>query len=108
MANGKLITRALSNEILHGITRRAVLQLLETIHRSAGDNGEPLILEERRFSVEEALQADEAFSTSASSFVMPVVLIDEKTIGHGKPGPFTKRLRSLYIELALSAEITSP
>jgi len=97
VVNGKLITRALSNDILHGITRKAVLQLLE----SESD----LQLEERGFTVEEAYHADEAFSTSASAFVMPVVKIDDKIIGSGEPGPVTKRLRKLYLDLAMSSSI---
>jgi len=53
--------------------------------------------------VEEAYDADEAFSTSASTFVMPVVKINDMEIGNGGPGPVIKRLRKLYIDLALSA-----
>lgn len=88
---GKLITRHLSNDILHGITRRAVLRLAE-------EDG--LIFEERAFSADEAKQADEAFFTSASAFVMPVVRIDAQQVGNGNPGAVTMRLRELYIEEA--------
>ena len=88
---GKLITRQLSNDILHGITRRAVMEL-------AGRDS--LRIEERSFTVEEAMQADEAFVTSASSFVMPVVKIEDRMIGNGNPGSVTLRLRELYIEMA--------
>ena len=102
VSGGKLITRNLSNDILHGITRRAVLKLLQTDREQY-----PLQVEERGFSVQEAYQADEAFSTSASTFLMPVVKIDGTTIGDGKPGPITQRLRKLYTDLALSSPSAS-
>ncbi|MDD7971503.1 D-amino-acid transaminase [Roseinatronobacter alkalisoli] len=86
---GRIITRALSNDILHGITRAAVL-------RFARESQMPV--EERSFTVEEAMQADEAFVTSASTFVMPVVEIDGAKLGAGTPGPLATRLREIYIE----------
>ena len=82
---------ALSNAILHGITRRAVLELAA----KAG-----LEVVERRFTPEEAYQAAEAFFTSASSFVLPVVEIDGRKIGDGTPGPATRALRGLYVAMA--------
>lgn len=88
LKEGQLITRHLSNDILHGITRRAVLRL-------AAEDG--IGFEERAFSVLEAIGADEAFITSASTFVMPVVRIDAQPVGNGKPGAVTTRLRELYI-----------
>jgi D-alanine transaminase len=88
---GAIVTRALSNDILHGITRRAVLAIAER----AG-----LTVEERAFSPEEAHEAAEAFITSASTFVMPVVKIDNRILGNGVPGPVTQDLRRLYIEMA--------
>ena len=90
-AGGTLVTRPLSTALLPGITRQAVLRL-------AAEAG--LALEERLFSVAEALAAQEAFYTSASAFVMPVVELDGKTIGTGVPGPHTRRFRELYLELA--------
>ena len=92
--DGHLITRALSNKILHGITRKAVLALAE-------ETG--MTIEERSFTAEEAGNAAEAFITSASSFVTPVVSLDGQPIGEGKPGPTTKRLRELYIAFALDS-----
>jgi D-alanine transaminase len=89
--DGRIVTRPLSNAVLPGITRMAVMQL-------AAENG--LSVEERLFTVEEALAAAEAFYTSASSFVMPVIAIDGKPVGDGKPGPKTQRLRQLYLEMA--------
>jgi D-alanine transaminase len=55
-------------------------------------------IEERPFSVKEVLAADEAFITSASTFVMPVVEIDGEPIGEGRPGRVSRRLREIYIE----------
>jgi D-alanine transaminase len=88
---GKLITRHLTHAILHGITRRAAMRL-------AAEDG--LEIDERAFTPEEAMEADEAFVTSATAFVMPVVRIDGKLIGNGNPGSVTLRLRQLYIEEA--------
>lgn len=88
---GVVVTRHLGNEILHGITRAAVLRLSRE-HQIA--------VEERPFTVEEAKRAEEAFITSASSFVIPVIGIDDETIGDGRPGPITSRLREIYIESA--------
>jgi D-alanine transaminase len=90
-ADNRIITRPLSNAILPGITRVAIMKL-------AGEAG--LTVEERLFSVEEAHAAEEAFITSASSIVMPVVSIDGQAVGSGKPGPLAKRLRALYFEMA--------
>ncbi len=89
--DGVLVTRQLGNDILHGITRRAVLEI-------AAEEG--LRVEERAFTVEEAHRAAEAFSTSASALVMPVISIDNKTISQGVPGPVTQKLRERYIALA--------
>ncbi|UIJ73105.1 D-amino-acid transaminase [Aurantimonas sp. HBX-1] len=90
-AEGTLVTRDLSHSILHGITRAAVLRL-------AADIG--LRIEERSFTLEEAKAAKEAFITSASAFVLPVVSIDGAAIGDGRPGPIAGRLRDIYIEEA--------
>ena len=59
-------------------------------------------VEERKFTIEEALTADEAFLTSASTFVLPIVELDGQTIGDGKPGPISKRMRAIYIDEAIS------
>lgn len=87
----KLITRPLSNAVLPGITRRTILKLAET---------GAITVEERPFTIEEAKGADEAFITSASSFVMPVVEIDGTMVGGGQPGPVTRQLREVYLEEA--------
>lgn len=89
---GTLVTRSLGHEILAGITREAVLRLART---------SSLQIEERPFSLAEAEEAAEAFITSATTFVMPVVSIDGKPVGDGRPGPVTRQLRELYITAAL-------
>ncbi len=86
-----VITRPLSNDILAGCTRRALFRL-------ADEHG--VKIEERLFSPEEAYGADEAFITSASQFVMPVVEIDSHRIGGGQPGPVARKLRELFLEEA--------
>ena len=57
-------------------------------------------VEERAFTVDEAYGADEAFLTSASSFVMPIVEIDGRRIGGGQPGPVVRKLREAYLKEA--------
>jgi len=84
-----IITRQLSNDILHGITRAAVLRFAKEAQMK---------VEERPFTIEEAQSADEAFITSASTFVMPVVEIDGATVGTGTPGATALRLREIYLE----------
>jgi D-alanine transaminase len=86
-----IVTRQNGSEILPGCTRKAVVKLAEE---------RQLRVEERAFSVDEALKAKEAFITSASLFVQPVVSIDGKTVAGGKPGPMTTRLREIYIDFA--------
>ena len=94
--DGKIITRALSNDILHGITRASVL-------RYAREAQMEVI--ERSFTVDEAKDADEAFITAASTFVMPVVSMDGEKIGTGDVGPVAKRLREIYIDESRKAAI---
>jgi D-alanine transaminase len=86
-----IVTRQNGSEILPGCTRKAVVKLAEE---------RQLRIEERAFSVDEALKAKEAFITSASSFVQAVVTIDGKAVANGKPGPMTSRLREIYIDFA--------
>ncbi|MGB0607253.1 MAG: D-amino-acid transaminase [Paracoccaceae bacterium] len=92
----QIITRGLSNDILHGITRAAVLRCAEEAQME---------VVERPFSIAEAQEADEAFITSASTFVMPVVAIDERKLGSGTPGPVAARLREIYLEESLKQAI---
>lgn len=89
--NKTLISRPLSNKVLPGITRKAVLAYLDETGFS---------FEERTFTLEEALDAEEAFTTSATAFVMPVVSIDGHSIHNGAPGPVALRLRELYLDFA--------
>lgn len=85
----RIITRHLSNDILHGITRAAVLRFAREAQME---------VEERPFTIAEAQSADEAFITSASAFVMPVVGIDGAPVGPGRPGPVVTRLREIYLD----------
>ncbi|MBS1270062.1 MAG: D-alanine aminotransferase [Gammaproteobacteria bacterium] len=85
-------TRQLSNLILHGITRAAILRLAQR---------EPITIEETPFTREDAYGAKEAFITSATAFALSVVEIDGHSIGDAKPGPLVRRLRELYIDTAL-------
>lgn len=88
---GTLVTRPTGNAILPGVTRRTLLDLLSR---------EKIPFTERAFSVEEALAAREAFITSASGTVMPVVMINTVPIGNGHPGVLTLRLRSIFHQVA--------
>ena len=92
----RIITRALGNDILHGITRAAVLRFAAEAQFE---------IEERAFTAVEAQGADEAFSTAASIFVMPVVEVDGKPVGTGKPGPVATRLREIYLDEMRKAAI---
>lgn len=85
----RIITRQLSHDILHGITRAAVLRFAAEAQME---------VEERPFTIAEAQAADEAFITSASAFVMPVVEVDGKAVGTGKPGAVVARLREIYLD----------
>jgi D-alanine transaminase len=89
--DNKVITRGLSNSILAGCTRRSLFRL-------AKEHG--VDIEERSFTIDEAYAADEAFLTSASQFVMPIVEIDGKRIGGGQPGPVVRKLRELFLQEA--------
>ena len=85
-------TRQLGHEILSGITRSAILKFAQ----QAG-----YTIKEAAFTLDQAKQAAEAFITSASSFVMPVVSIDDSPVGNGKVGPVARELRKIYIDTAL-------
>lgn len=91
-ADGTLVTRNLSNAILPGITRAAVLRMAREAQMK---------VEERAFTPQEAKAAREAFVTSASGFVQPVVEVGGTTLGAGQPGPVSLRLREIYIEESL-------
>jgi len=96
VSGGRIVTRHLSNDILHGITRAAVLRFAREAQMD---------VEERAFTLDEAKQADEAFVTSASTFVTPVVEIDGAPVGSGTPGPIAARLREIYLDESLKSAI---
>ncbi|MEG6509211.1 D-amino-acid transaminase [Methyloligella sp. 2.7D] len=92
-AEGVLRTQPLGHQILPGVTRRQLLEMLAA---------EDIRIEERPFTVDEAKGAREAFLTAASAFVLPIVEIDGVTLGDGKPGPISTRFRALYLAHARS------
>jgi len=94
--DGTIVTRQLSNDILHGITRASVLKLAAESQMK---------VEERPFTIAEAQEAAEAFITAASTFVCPVVEIDGASIGQGRPGPVARRLREIYLAHARETAI---
>lgn len=89
--DGKLLTHPLSIRILGGVTRLGVIDAAKA---------EGIPVEEREFTLDEALSAREAFISSATNTVMPVVQIDGQAIGDGKPGPLTQRLRTVFHHIA--------
>ncbi|WP_420819248.1 D-amino-acid transaminase [Pacificoceanicola onchidii] len=91
---GEIITHTANHEILRGVTRQAVLRLAESLQ---------LKVIERPFSVAELTSAREAFSTSSSGFVNPVVAVDGAPLGDGTPGQVATRLRETYVSMARSA-----
>lgn len=95
--DGRLRTRDTNANILRGVTRRTLLDVI------AEEEG--LQVDERPFTPADAHNAKEAFITGAGSLVLPVVSLDGKPIGDGKPGPVATRLRRLYIERAKASAI---
>ncbi len=85
--DGRLVTRDLDNAVLPGVTRRVLADV-------AADAQMPIV--ERRFTKEEALEAREAFITAATIGALPVVTIDGRQLGDGRPGPVARRLQDLY------------
>ena len=92
--DGVLRTRDTQANILRGITRATLLGVIA---------GEGVKFKERPFTPDEAREAKEAFITGAGAQVTPVIAIDGKPIGDGKPGPLATRLRSLYIDASKAA-----
>jgi D-alanine transaminase len=91
-----IVTRPNSTAILPGCTRLAV---------AACAQQQGLRVEERAFALSEAYAAREAFLTSASTFVTPIIAIDSRPVGEGRPGPVARRLRELYIDFAKAGSI---
>ena len=89
--NGTVITRQADNLILKGITREAVAECAKELNYK---------IDYKNFTISEAQSASEAFITSATTFVTPVVKINNAKISDGSPGKFTKLLREKYIEKA--------
>jgi D-alanine transaminase len=95
-AEGRLRTRDTNANILRGITRRTLMDVIQ---------GEGLEVDERPFTPADALAAKEAFITGAGSLVLPVVAVDGKPVGEGRPGPLATKLRRLYIERAKATSL---
>lgn len=85
--DGKVVTHSAEQGILSGITRAVLMDVIASLQMS---------FEERPFTPVEAYEAGEAFVTAASQIVMPVVTIDKRPVGDGKPGPVAKRLREEF------------
>jgi len=96
VTGGRIVTRHLGPEILAGITRAAVLRFAAEAQME---------VEERAFTIAEAQAADEAFVTSATTFVLPVVAIDGVAVGAGRPGPVARRLREIYLDESRRAAV---
>ncbi len=91
---GKIITRDLSQDILSGITRSAVLRFAREAQMD---------VVERPFTMTEAMEADEAFVTSATTFVTSVIEVDGQALGDGKPGLVARRLREIYLDESMKS-----
>lgn len=96
--DNELVTPKATNEILRGITRTTLIDLLER---------DGIKLVERGFSIEEAQSAREAFITSATNLIMPVVEIDGRPVGNGHPGSTSQRLRESFYEVAQARQLKS-
>lgn len=92
-ADERLVMRPVTREILSSITRRATLAIAEEMDLS---------IEERRFTPTEAYTAKEVFCASASALIQGIIELDGHVIGEGTPGPITRRLRKIYLEIASS------
>lgn len=85
--DGRLITHPVASAILNGVTRLALLKIASDLD---------IALDERPFSIAEAYEADEAFLSSTSAFLVPIVKIDDNEIGAGTPGPVATALLARY------------
>jgi len=92
----KIITRNLSNKILAGVTRKTIIEVANKLK---------LDIEERPFSKQEVIEANEAFISSASTLILPVISVDKNLINKGKIGPITKILRETYIKISIKNSI---
>ena len=94
--NNNIITRNLSNKLLPGITRKTIIEVAKKLKLS---------IEERPFTVKEALESNEAFISSASTLIAPITKIDKNNIGKGQMGPITEILRETYIKISKNNSI---
>ena len=94
--NNNIITRNLSNKLLPGITRKTIIEVAKKLKLS---------IEERPFTVKEALESNEAFISSASTLIAPITKIDKNIIGQGQMGPITEILRETYIKISKNNSI---
>lgn len=94
--DNNIITRNLSNKLLPGITRQTILEVAKKLK---------LTVNERPFTIDEAISANEAFISSASTLIAPVVKINNTIIGNGKIGPITGILRETYIKISKNQSI---
>ena len=94
--NNNIITRNLSNKLLPGITRKTLIEVAKNLKLS---------IEERPFTIKEALESNEAFISSASTLIAPVTKIDKNNIGNGQMGTITKILRETYIKISKNNSI---
>lgn len=92
----EILTRPLNNNILAGITRKSIFALCKE---------HDINLVERKFTLQEALRADEAMISGASSYILPVAEIDGQAIGTGEPGPWFRRLYDIYLDFARQGAI---
>ena len=92
----KIITRDLSNKLLAGVTRKTIIEVAKKLK---------LEIEERPFSKQEVIKANEAFISSASTLILPVTSIDKYIINKGKIGPITEILRDTYIQISIKNSI---
>ena len=94
--NNNIITRNLSNKLLPGITRKTLIEVAKKLKLS---------IEERPFTIKEALESNEAFISSASTLIAPVTKIDKNNIGNGQMGTITEILRETYIKISKNNSI---
>ena len=90
LKNNTLYTTPLSNSILNGITRQSLIKGLKK---------NKLRLIEKKFNMKDIKASDEAYITSATQYVMPVVRVDNIKIGNGKVGKYAEIFKKVYMEV---------
>jgi D-alanine transaminase len=94
----QIITRPLTQDILAGRTRQAMIELCT-------DNDNDIELVESQFTLQDALNADEAMTSAALIHMLPVIEIDGHVIGKGEPGPIYRELRRIYLAIIQDSKI---